>query len=72
MEELPKQTAAGDAAIAFDPYHVEDLVDQLKRIMEDESLRKDLIQKGNARLQEFNWKKSCDQLLEIFKQAFLS
>jgi glycosyltransferase involved in cell wall biosynthesis len=63
---------AGDAAIAFDPYHVEDLVDQLKLIMEDESLRKDLIQKGNARLQEFNWKKSCDQLLEIFKQAVLS
>ena len=48
---------------------IKDLVDQLKRIMEDESLRKDLIQKGNARLQEFNWEKSCDQLLEIFKQA---
>ena len=31
-----------------------------------------MIQKGNARLQEFNWEKSCDQLLDIFKQAIHS
>jgi glycosyltransferase involved in cell wall biosynthesis len=60
---------AGDAAIGFDPYDVEDLVRQLKRLIEDDTLRRDLIQKGNKRLQEFNWEKSCDQLLEIFKQA---
>ena len=63
---------AGDAAIGFDPYNVKDLVDQLKRIIEDDSLRMDMIQKGNARLQEFNWEKSCDQLLDIFKQAIHS
>jgi glycosyltransferase involved in cell wall biosynthesis len=60
---------AGDAAIGFDPYDVEDLVCQLKRLIEDDHLRSDLIQKGNKRLQDFNWEKSCDQLLDIFKQA---
>ncbi len=60
---------AGDAAIQFDPYDVEDLVCQLKRLMQDDSLRSDLIQKGNKRLQDFNWEKSCNQLLDIFKQA---
>lgn len=60
---------AGDAAIAFDPYNEQELVDQLKRVIDDETLRRDLIQKGNARLLEFNWEKSCDQLLDIFKQA---
>ena len=42
---------------------------QLKRLIEDDTLRSDLIQKGNKRLQDFNWEKSCNQLLEIFKQA---
>jgi glycosyltransferase involved in cell wall biosynthesis len=60
---------AGDAAIGFDPYDVEDLVCQLKRLIVDDHLRSDLIQKGNKRLQDFNWEKSCNQLLDIFKQA---
>jgi len=60
---------AGDAAIGFDPYHVDDLVNQLNRLIQDEQLRTELIQKGNARLLDFDWKKSCDQLLDIFKQA---
>jgi glycosyltransferase involved in cell wall biosynthesis len=63
---------AGDAAIGFNPYDVDDLVRQLKRLIEDDTLRNDLIQKGNKRLQEFNWAKSCDQLLDIFKQAIHS
>ena len=60
---------AGDAAIGFDPYEVEDLVHQMKRLIEDDFLRKDLIQKGNERLLYFDWEKSCNQLLAIFKQA---
>ncbi len=60
---------ARDAAIGFDPYKVEDLVHQLDRLIRDEKLRIDLIQKGNARLLDFDWEKSCDQLLDIFKQA---
>ena len=40
---------AGDAAIEFDPYDEEDLVRQLKRLIKDESLRSDLIHKGNKR-----------------------
>jgi glycosyltransferase involved in cell wall biosynthesis len=60
---------AGDAAIEFDPYDEEDLVRQLKRLIKDESLRSDLIHKGNKRLEDFNWEKSCDQLLDIFKKV---
>jgi glycosyltransferase involved in cell wall biosynthesis len=63
---------AGDAAIGFDPFDLEDLVCQLNRLIEDEHLRSELIQKGKKRLQDFNWEKSCDQLLDIFKQAVLS
>jgi glycosyltransferase involved in cell wall biosynthesis len=60
---------AGDAAIEFDPYDEEDLVRQLKRLIKDESLRSDLIHKGNKRLEDFNWEKSCDQLIDIFKKV---
>ncbi len=63
---------AGDAAIVFDPYNVNDLVFQLKRLIEDENLRNDLIKKGNARLLDFDWKNSCNQLLDIFKKSIQS
>lgn len=60
---------AGDAAIGFDPYDVDDLVSEMKCLLVDEQLRNELIQKGNTRLLDFNWEKSCNQLLDIFKQA---
>ncbi len=60
---------AGDAAIGFNPYDVDDLVNQLKILIENENLRNELISKGNKRLLDFDWGKSCDQLVEIFKQA---
>lgn len=60
---------AGNAAIGFDPNNIADLVFQLNRIIDDASLRNELIQKGNQRLLEFDWEKSCNQLLSIFKQS---
>jgi glycosyltransferase involved in cell wall biosynthesis len=60
---------AGDAAIGFDPYDLHDLVQKLELLINDDILRNHLIEKGTARLSQFDWSASCDELLELFKKV---
>ena len=60
---------AGDAAIGFDPYDLHDLVQKLELLINDDNLRNHLIEKGTARLSQFDWSASCDELLELFKKV---
>jgi glycosyltransferase involved in cell wall biosynthesis len=63
---------AGAAAVDFDPYDVNDLVQKMESLISDDNLRNVLIEKGTARLSDFDWSKSCDQLLELFKQVAIT
>ena len=60
---------AGNAAIDFDPYNVNDLVVKMEWVLSIEDLRNSLIEKGAARLLDFDWTQSCDELLGLFKQV---
>jgi glycosyltransferase involved in cell wall biosynthesis len=60
---------AGDAALLVDPRSVEDIANAMKRLVEDRSLRDSLRQKGLLRAQQFNWKKSAEEHLEVFKNT---
>lgn len=52
---------AGTAAEYFDPYKTEEIASSLRRVLEDEQLRKKLIMRGGKRVQALNWEKSaCD------------
>lgn len=46
---------AAEAALYFDPYSSDELADQLQKLLASESLRKDLIKKGQKRASEFSW-----------------
>jgi glycosyltransferase involved in cell wall biosynthesis len=59
----------GDAVLTFDPFDINDITTKMKRVLEDETLRAELIRKGQLRLQEFSWKKTAEQLLELFVEA---
>ncbi len=59
---------AGDAAVGFDPYDTNDLIQKLEMVIKDQALRNDLIQKGSKRLLDFDWSHSCNELLDLFKQ----
>jgi glycosyltransferase involved in cell wall biosynthesis len=58
----------GDAVLTFDPFDTEDIYLKMKITLQDESLRQDLINKGQIRLQDFSWVKTSLQLLALFKE----
>ena len=66
ISSLPE--VAGDAAILVNPYSVEAIVDALRRIIEDSTLRSHLVDLGTARAQTFTWERSAQQLMALYNQ----
>lgn len=53
---------AQDAAIYFDPHDEKDMTHAIELILNDEKLRKNLINKGKQYLKEYTWEKSALKL----------
>jgi len=49
----------GDAAMLVDPLNVEEIADALGKVLDDEALRNDLIERGAARVRAFSWERSA-------------
>jgi glycosyltransferase involved in cell wall biosynthesis len=60
---------SGDAALSFDPFDTEDIFKIIKQVLDDETLRNDMVAKGRERLKYFSWRKTAEQLVEIFKRV---
>jgi alpha-1,3-rhamnosyl/mannosyltransferase len=60
---------AGDAALLVDPDDHTALVEALRRVIEDEALRRDLAARGVARAREFTWRKTAEATLTAFRRA---
>ncbi|MCX7785257.1 MAG: glycosyltransferase family 4 protein [candidate division WOR-3 bacterium] len=58
-----------DAVLYFNPYSVDELTNQLTKLINDAKLRQELSQKGIARAQEFSWQKTARQTLEVLKRT---
>ena len=58
---------AGEAAILVDPRSVDDINTGLRRMLEDQVLRQDLIARGIEQSRPFSWKTSACRLVEIFQ-----
>jgi glycosyltransferase involved in cell wall biosynthesis len=54
---------AGSAALFFDPHDKEDLAKIMEKIITDEHLRQELIDRGLKRAAEFSWEKCARQTL---------
>lgn len=59
---------AGEAALYFDPGSTNELVSQIKKIMNDDTVRKSLIRKGQKRVKNFSWQKMTKETYEIYKK----
>ena len=51
----------GDAVIYFDPINYKELRDMIHELLNDESLRRKLIDKGYEQIKCFSWKKAADE-----------
>ena len=59
----------GDAAVYVDPHNVEDIKKKLKNVMEDEELRKELIDKGFTQAKKFSWEKTAKETADVYRKA---
>jgi glycosyltransferase involved in cell wall biosynthesis len=62
----------GDAAYYVDPYNVESIAESMYRVLTDEVLRSNLIEKGIERVKLFSWEKSAKEHLRVFKEVLNS
>lgn len=59
----------GDAAHYFDPLNVEDMSRAISEIIDNPTLRQDLITKGAVRVTQFSWQRMADQTLEVYNRT---
>jgi len=60
----------GDAGIMVDPLDIEALSANMRRLLDTPSLRSELRGRGLIRAQLFNWRKTAEKTLEIFRGSF--
>ncbi|MGQ9681129.1 MAG: glycosyltransferase family 4 protein [Anaerolineae bacterium] len=61
--------AAGDAALLFPPTDADALQAALLRVLDDESLRASLIERGHAQAQRFSWARCARETLDVLLAA---
>ncbi len=54
-----------DAALLVDPYNIRELYSAIRDVLTDESLRKDLVWKGENRIRHFSWEKTAQETLDL-------
>jgi glycosyltransferase involved in cell wall biosynthesis len=60
---------AGDAALLCNPLSVEDIAGKLRQLIENRSLRSELVERGRTRAQRFTWQETARQTLDAYRGA---
>jgi glycosyltransferase involved in cell wall biosynthesis len=66
ISSLPE--AGGDAALYVDPESVDDIAKKMTRLINDENLRKELIEKGKKQVAKFSWEKTAKETLAVLEE----
>lgn len=62
----------GNAAYYVNPYNVESISEGIYKVLTDERLRQNLIQKGLERVKFFSWEKSAREHIKFFEEVLTS
>ena len=63
---LPQQ--AQDASLIFDPANVEEIAQAMLQLWQDESLRRNLVDRGRKRVSQFTWERTCSHFLALYRR----
>jgi glycosyltransferase involved in cell wall biosynthesis len=66
VTSLPAQ--AGDAALVFDPYNVEEIAGALKRLWTDSEFGAVLVERGRENISRFSWDKTARTFRALYRQ----
>ncbi|RJQ37936.1 glycosyltransferase family 1 protein [Candidatus Microgenomates bacterium] len=69
VSSLPE--AGGDAALYVDPKDTGDIASKMKLLINDEKLRKELIEKGHQQVKKFSWEKTAKETLKVLEEVVL-
>ncbi len=70
VSDLPVfSEVVGEAALKVDPYNVSALKQALEKVLNDQVLRKMLIQKGFDQVAKYTWKETARKTLEIYQKV---
>ncbi|MBP7791622.1 MAG: glycosyltransferase family 4 protein [Candidatus Goldbacteria bacterium] len=58
---------AGDAAILIDPYNVDELIDAMVSVIENDGIRKELVEKGRKQAEKFSWDKTAEEIISVYE-----
>ncbi len=67
ISSLPE--AGGDAAIYFNPNDTNDIADKINKVLGDEKLREEMIEKGYEQVKKFSWEKSAREVLQVLEET---
>lgn len=67
VSSLPE--AGGDAALYIDPEDTHDIAKAMKKLITNEKLRKELIEKGKKQITKFSWEKAATEVLEVIESV---
>jgi glycosyltransferase involved in cell wall biosynthesis len=57
----------GDAVLYFDPLNHKDIAVKIDQMVNDQSLREDLVKKAISRINKYSWDKCAKQTLSVYK-----
>ena len=61
-----------EAALTVNPYNPKEIAEAIDKIVNNPQLRRELRDKGLKRAGDFNFRKTAQQTLQIYKEAYLS
>jgi glycosyltransferase involved in cell wall biosynthesis len=65
VSSLPE--VVGDAGVLVDPHDVDELTVAMWRVLTDEELRREMIEKGLRQAARFSWDRAASETLEIYR-----
>lgn len=60
---------AGDAAAFVDPFNPHTIARKIEELLNDEQQRKDLVEKGLKRAEDFSWDITAHRMIEIYEKS---
>lgn len=67
VSSLPE--VGGEAVLYVDPQKVTEITDNLKEVMRDGKLRKDLARRSLIQAKKFSWKKCAEQTADVYRRV---
>ncbi|MBI3626905.1 glycosyltransferase, partial [Candidatus Uhrbacteria bacterium] len=58
-----------DAALYFDPTETNNMLNTIKRGLDDVNLRQQLVAKGHEQIKKYSWQTCAQQTLNIYRQV---